>query len=357
MTGMDAIDTHLDKLNQQISNYYILGFQSSNQRHDGAYRKIKVATNAKDATLKYQQGYQDRRPIDVLPSSKQEQMLLTALATPGFAGQLPIEFRPSYFYESSGPARVLIAAKIRTDRMALKKRDDQIGTDLNIMGAAYAENGSIAARFNEILPVVLDKGKEFEFRKQDLPYRSYIRLRPGKYRLKLAVSDDANSLGSMEQNLELPERSGQGLACSSLVVSEQLSKMPGIIDHLQTQLLNYADPLFYAGAQIQPSANNKLRVNSAVSVLFRIYDLPCRVEECSLIADPKLIGERGEQFSLPPIGLKDVMYSSGPSEAVVGLRMPFQNVPSGKYQMVIEVKETGSAQSATLQTDLEFVSP
>jgi VWFA-related protein len=355
ITGIDTIDTQLDRLNQQISNYYILGFQSSNQKHEGAYRKVRVTTSAKDAKLKYQPGYQDRRPIDVLPSSKQEQMLLTALATPGTATQLPIAFRPSYFYDSSGPARVLIAARIRTDKIALRKKDEQIGVDLNIMGAAYAENGSIAARFNEILPISLDKGKEPEFRKQDLPYSNYLRLRPGKYRLKLAVSDESNNLGSMEENLEVPARPDQGLACSSLVVSEQLSKMPHVIEKLQTQLLDHADPLYYAGTQIQPSIENKLPADSTVPVLFRIYNLPCRAEECSLAANPKLLGEKGEQFSLAPINLKDVMSSAGPAEAVVGLRLPFQNVPPGKYRLVIELKETGSAQSATLQTDLEFI--
>jgi hypothetical protein len=43
-----------------------------------------------------------------------------------------------------------------------------------------------------------------------------------------------------------------------------------------------------------------------------------------------------------------------PTECVVGLRLPFQNVPPGKYRLAIETTETGSAQTATIQTDLEF---
>jgi len=41
---------------------------------------------AKRSTLKHRPGYQDRRPIDVLASSKQEKALLTALASPGTRG-------------------------------------------------------------------------------------------------------------------------------------------------------------------------------------------------------------------------------------------------------------------------------
>jgi len=42
------------------------------------------------------------------------------------------------------------------------------------------------------------------------------------------------------------------------------------------------------------------------------------------------------------------------TEAVIGLRLPLQPVPAGKYRLVIEMTEAGSAQAATLQTDLEF---
>ena len=165
------IDDELDQLDQQISNYYILGFQSNNPKHDGAFRKVEVKTDLKGVTLKHRPGYQDRRPIDVLASSKQEQTLLTALASPGAATQLPIAFRPVYFYDSPRIARVLVAARIRMEKMAFKKKGGQIGTDLNIMGVAYAEDGSIAARFSETLPISFDKEKEPEFRngKSGLP--------------------------------------------------------------------------------------------------------------------------------------------------------------------------------------------
>ena len=100
ISNTNDIDAELDKLDQQLSNYYILGFQSNNPKHDGAFRNVKVKTELKGVTLKYRPGYQDRRPVDALASSRQEQRLLTALATPGAATQLPVAFRPMYFYDS-----------------------------------------------------------------------------------------------------------------------------------------------------------------------------------------------------------------------------------------------------------------
>jgi len=345
------IDAALDRLNRQISSYYILGFQSSNQKHDGAFRKFKVTTKLKGANLKYPPGYQDRRPIDVLADSKQEQALLAALVNPGTSTQLPVAFRPAYFYDSPRLARVLIAAKIRTEKMAFKKKEGQLGTDLRIMGAAYAENGGIAAKFNETVPVSFDREKEAEFRKRDIAYRNYFRLRPGKYRLKLAVTDESNKLGSMEQSIEVPSLPEQGIAVSSLVLAEETSQLPASVQNLRTELLNRGDPLLYPGIQIEPCVDNRVPVTSPVTVLFRIYNVAGR----DLIAAPRLLGDNGEKFELSPNGLKEVASPAGPTEVVVGLRLPFVNVPLGKYRLVIDVTDTASSQTATLQTDLEFI--
>ena len=358
--GLSIIDTNnidadLDKLDQQISNYYILGFQSSNPKHDGAFRQIKIKTEARGATLKHRPGYQDRRPVDVLASSKQERTLLSALASPGAATQLPLLFRPAYFYDSPRSARVLITARIRTEKMAFKKKGRQLGTDLNIMGAAYAEDGGIAARFSETLPIRFEKEKEAEFRNESVSYHNYFKLRPGRYRLKLAASDSSSSLGSMEQSLEIPAFPENGFTVSSLIVAEKMSKLPDLIQNLQTQLLDQSDLLACSGIQVQPGVENKLPLNAAIPVLFRIYNLPGRVDEWDLVANVALVGEKGEKFALSPIRLKELLTPVAPSEAVVAMRLPFQNMPPGKYRLVIETSDPGSSQTAVLQTDLEVV--
>jgi VWFA-related protein len=348
------LNDELDKLNQQISNYYVLGFQSNNPKHDGAFRKLEVKTNTKGITLKYRSGYQDRRPVDVLASSKQEQKLLTALANPGAAIQLPIVFRPAYFYDSPRSARVLVAARISMAKMAFKKKGGQMSADLNIMGVAYADNGGIAARFSETLPVSFDKDKEQEFRKGSLAYRNYFKLRPGKYLLKLAASDGSNNLGSAEQAFEVPPLPEQGISASSLVIAEQMSRLPDLIQNLQTQLLDENDPLIYSGLQIEPRVVNSLSANAAIAVLFRLYNLPPQTDQWDFVAKAMLRAENGKEIALAPISLKKFMSPTGNGDAAVAIRLPFQNVPPGKYRLIIETSDAASSQTATLQTDLAF---
>jgi VWFA-related protein len=348
------VDSELDMLDQQISNYYILGFQSNNPKHDGTFRKVEVKTDLKGVTLKYRDGYIDRSPIDVLASSRQEKALLTALASPRSAAQVALLFRPVYFYDSPRSARVLVVSRIRMEKIAFRKRAGQMSAELNVMGVAYAEDGAIAARFSETLPVSFDKEKEAEFRKGSLAYRNYFKLRPGKYRLKLAVSDESNNLGTVEQVLEVPPLPNGSFAGSSIVLAEQTARLPDMIQNLQSQMLDQSDPLIYSGMQIEPGVENRISVNSAVRVLFRLYNLPGRSDAWDLVARARLLDEKGGAAALAPISLKNAVSPAGTGEAVVGLSLLFKGVPAGRYRLVIDLSEGASSQTAGLQTDLEF---
>jgi VWFA-related protein len=355
--GPSTADAELDKLDQKISNYYILGFTSSNMRHDGAIRRLEVKTPLNGLTLKYQPAYRDRRPVDALANTKQETTLLTALATSGTATQLPIIFRAAYFYDSPHSANVLVESRIRLERTTFKKKGEQLGTDLDIMGVAYGEDGSIAARISERLPVSFEKEKEAEFRKRDFAYRSYFKLRPGKYRLKLAVSDESGNLGSMERLLEIPALPDRGFAGSSLLIVEQASRLPDLISNLQSQMLDESNPLLYAGFQIEPRVENKLPANATLPVVFRLYKVPGAPDQWNLTAKARIIDEKGKEYSLGPFPLKNTMSAEGNAEAAVALRLPFKDVPPGKYRLIVETSEAASAKTATLETDLELTSP
>jgi VWFA-related protein len=357
-SGGSVIGTHMDAglelLDKQISNYYVLSFQSNNPKHDTAFRKLEVRTKLKGVALKHQAGYQDRRPVDILASTREERTLLTAFASPGVTAQLPVVFRAAYFYDPPRAARVLVAARIRMEKATFREKEGQLQTDLSIMGVAYAEDGSIAARFSQTLPVSFDEKRESDIRREGLKLRNYFKLRPGKYRLKLAVSDDSGNIGSMEQFLEVPALPDRELASSSIVIAEQASHLPDLIRNLQSQLLDESDPLLCRGFEIEPSAENKLPTGSVVPLMFRVYNLSGPSDQWDLKAKARLLAENAREYILGPISLKKAVSPLGNGEAVVILGFSFQDAPPGRYRLIIETTEPAASGIATAQTDLEF---
>jgi len=355
LLNTNTINEDLDNLDRQISNYYILGFQSNNPKHDGGIRSIKIKTEAKGVSLKHRPSYRDKRPIDVLANSRQEQALLGVLASPNNAAAIPIEFRPTYFQDPPGASKVLINVRIRLEKTVFRKKGDQIGIDLNMIGVAYSESGSIAARFSETIPVRIDADKEQALRKSSLIYRNYFKLRPGKYNLKLAISDESNNFGYSEQPLVLPALPDQGFAASSLVVADTVTRLPDIIRDLPAQLLDPLNPLLYSGFRIEPSVSNRIPVNSTAAMMFRIYSLSESIDPLKLVAESKLVDEKGKEYPLGLIRLKDLASPIGNAEAAVFLRLSFPGVPPGKYTLALDAGYEESSQRTALQADIEFV--
>jgi VWFA-related protein len=348
-------DSRLEKLDRQISNYYILGFQSSNPRHEGKLRKLKIKVALKGAKVLYRSEYQDRQPADLLESSQQEKALSAALVEPGAESHLPVVFRPVYFYESPQSARVFIASRIGMETIAFKKKGNLLTAELAIMGAAFAEDGSMAGRFSQNLPVTCEKDKEAQFRAQPRTYRNSLSLRPGKYRLKVAVADATSNLGSVEQLLEIPAFPENGPAVSSLVLVEQISPVPELIRDLRAQMLEEIDPFSYLKSQIEPRVEHKLNANSDIPVFFRIYSVSAASHQTGWTAKAILRGENGRAYELPLIDLHKVMVSMGNGEFVASFSLRFPDAPAGRYSLRIEAAETSSGKTATLQTDVDLI--
>jgi VWFA-related protein len=341
----------LDKVDLELSNYYVLGFSSSNLKRDGKYRKLEVKTEAKGVKVKHRNGYTDPRPPDALAGSKGERSLMSAISSPTAVTQLPIIFRPVYFYESPQLVRVPISAKIKRGTIELKKKGGLLVNAVDVMGVAYSEDGSVAARFSETMNLAVDKDKEGLFQSSDIPYRNYIKLRPGKYQLKLAIADEKGKVGTSEQTLSVPPMPASGLASSSLVVSQEMAQLPELIRNMQAKLLDETDPLIYKGIQIFPPVENSLSRENPIAVFYKLYNLAGSEQNRNLTAKVQLVDEKGQTNELQPIALGEATYPTGPSEVAIGFNLPLKDLSPGKYRLTVETVDAAQSQSVTSQTE------
>ena len=97
--------------------------------------------------------------------------------------------------------------------------------------------------------------------------------------------------------------------------------------------------------------------NATLPVVFRLYNLPGAPDQWNLTAKARIVDEKGKEFSVGPISLKNTMSIAGNAEAAVGLNLLFKDAPPGKYRLIIEASEAASAETTMLETDLELTSP
>jgi VWFA-related protein len=344
----------LQEVDLELSNYYILGFQSTNPRRDGTMRTLDVKSRIEGATIKHRDGYVDVRPLDSLAGSAEERALFKAISSPPYPTQLPVAIRTACLYESRDLARVPVMAKIPASAVEIKRKGGQVGGDINVMAVALAADGSVAARFSETQHILLDKGSEETFRKRNLIYRNYFRIHPGKYQVRLAVADEKGKIGAVEQSLVVPPLPPAQLAASSLIVADQVSRLSELVESLQAELLENPDPLTFNGIQVTPAADHHISLGAAVQVFYKLYNLSGNPGQRKFTAKVEVLGENGAVMSLPPTPLDQNVFPTGRTDAVVGIPLPLAGIAAGDYRLVIETRETTSGQSVTIETDLQL---
>ena len=341
----------LDKVDLELSNYYVLGFNPSGSKRDGKLRKIEVKSEAKGVKLKYRSNYVDPRPPDALAGSKEERSLLSAISSPTPKTQLPVMFRPVYFYDNTSLVRVPISASIQHGVIELKKKGPLLVNSIDVMGVAYGEDGSVAARFSETLNLSIEKEKEVAFQNQDIPYQNYLKLRPGKYQLKMAIADEKGKIGTTEQSLVIPALPVDGMASSSLVVTQQMNPLPDLVRNIQSKLMEENDPLAYKGMQLVPDVDQILSKNGNIAVYYKVYNLKSNPQNLHLVAKIQVIDEKGAPATNESLVLDDATQSTGATEAAVGFSIPLKDLAPGKYQLKVETQDTGQNQSVTSGTE------
>jgi len=145
-----------------------------------------------------------------------------------------------------------------------------------------------------------------------------------------------------------------GMAGSSLVLAEDVLRLPDLIQNLETRLLDDSEPLLFSGIQVLPSVENKLPAGAPLPVFFKIYRSAAD-NRAKLVAQAKLVSEKGEERILSSIPLEENISRSSAVESTVGLRLPFEGATPGKYTLTIEASDGVSPQPLTVRTDLEIV--
>jgi VWFA-related protein len=352
--GGDNLTAALDRVNQELGHYYVLGFQSDSARTDGKPHKIEVKVNLKNVRLRYRDTFTDPHPIDPLAGSKGEDSLRMALSSSVRATELPVHFRAVYFYETPQVAQIPVFVKIGRGSIALKKKGGHWTGHAGVMGVAVAEDGTTASRFSGEVNIDIGQAQVDAFQNQDLDYRNFLRLKPGKYRLKLVVLDENGKKGTAEQDLSVPIFNERGMTASSLVLSQELVPLPALIRELKPRMLAPLDPMQFRGFQIYPPMQVEMDPQQPLLVFYRIYSAPSGGADRAFKINVQALDEMGESHSFSPIDSASSVLPAGQGEAAIGFTLPCRNLKPGKYRLRVETAETGSGQVVMSEADFRL---
>lgn len=344
--GKAFIDTNdfsgvFDRVHNDTSSYYILGYRSSNHEKDGRYRKITVKTSLRDVKLEYRAGYYAAR--DFVHSNKQERedLLLSELDSESPATDLPVYLAASYFRLSGDRIFVPVSVIVPGSAIPRTQEKNVEKATLDIVGQVRDRSSKFpVANIRDTVKLAVEANQNVA--RKNVQYNTGFVLAPGSYRLKIVLRENqSGQLGSFETDLEVPDfqkrdKAKTALKLSSVVLSNQLAPAG------KTKLKD--NPRVRDGQELIPNITHVFNANQHMYLYFEIYDPAKRQASAddaqgkggvNVLSSVQFFRGDVKTFETPLVAVNRV--SPDRRAAVFQLDVPLEKLAAGYYICQVNV--------------------
>jgi hypothetical protein len=344
----------LNKIVNELDQYYILGYVPPSQAHDGTYHKIGVKVTRAGIQIRHRMGYYDLKAPDLL-AGKVEGKTLEGFAASPQPGQVPVLLSAPYFYSSPGVARVYISLQIPASAIDFGKEKKDFHSNVQVLGIAARADGGVAARFSDTVKLDMEKKDLKEFAKGPFKYQNTFNIAPGEYTLKLVLSWGGEKFAKYEKPLVIPTFDNKELALSGPVLSDDLRPVNQLVASLDSQLLEDETPLVFQGNEVFPQPGNHFQHGDKVTFYVEVFEPKMQtafVPRVGVLFN--IVNSKTNQpvYSSNTI-LVDSFARSGDPLIPVALQMPVDTLQAGEYRL--EVRARNSAGGVTPVRAADFV--
>jgi VWFA-related protein len=343
----------LNRISGELDQYYILGYVPADHEHDGSYHKIQVKVTRAGVQLRHRNGYYDLKSPDLL-AGKPEGKSLEDVAASSQPGEVPVSLSTPYFFTSPGVARVNISLQIPASAINFEKDKKEAHSKVLVLGIAYREDGSVAARFSDSVKLDMEKKQLKDFSKRTFDYRNIFNIASGKYTLKLVLSAGGDKYAKYQAPLTVAPFDGQHFEISGPALSNDVRPVNQMIASLDSQLLADQTPLIYRNMEIFPTPGNRFERGDKIGFYVEVFeprmqsDLAPRVGVFFAIVDRKTNQQVYASNTIPV----DVPAQTGTPLLPLAQGIP-ADLQAGEYRL--EVWARNSEGGVTSKRTADFV--
>jgi VWFA-related protein len=343
-TNTNDILGNLQKIGREQNAYYIVGYTPP-ESAEGSCHQLKVKVDKGGTTVRSRAGYCNVKSRDALAGNPIEKTL-ESRATASAAGTISASMRAPFFYTGPNTARVSVAIEIPSDAIKFEKVKGKMHAGVNVLGIAYNQDGTVAARFSDVVKLDFESQKEVQgFKETPLHYENQFDVAAGVYKLKVVFDSGDASFGKLESPLVINGYEASDFAVSGIAFSKVFNKVTDAESNLDAILLEGRSPLVAGNYQFTPTGYSRFKAADRVVLYFELYD-PALVGD----AKPKvavqmriLDGKTQEMKQDTGNVLVDNFVKAGSVVVPAGLRMPIEALAPGLYRLELKALDSTGA--------------
>ncbi len=274
------LDRGIVDAQKAISDYYILGYYTTNTDQDGKFRRIRISlANDQEAKLDYRHGYYADKAFSKFNDVDRERQLEDALMLEDPITDLTIAMEIDYFQLNRAEYFVPVIVKIPGRELALAKRGGAEYTRIDFVGEIKdLVGGTTVSNVRDDVNIKLSDATAAELARRPIEYDTGFTLLPGKYSIKfLARDNETGRIGTYQTTFVIPNlnKVETRIPISAVVLSSQrVDLKDAIYDALKAKQRakdSAANPLVQDGVKLIPSVTRVFGAGHQIYVYFQAY--------------------------------------------------------------------------------------
>ena len=336
-----------------ISDYYIVGYYTTNTAQNGRFRRVKITVDAPpDASLSYREGYYANKEFAKFTEVDKERQLEDALMLGDPITDLTIAMEIDYFQLNRAEYFVPIIVKIPGRELALAKRFGAEHTVIDfVCEIKDMAGGYTISNVRDNVDVKLSDATALELAKRPIEYDFGFTLLPGRYSIKfLARDDETGRIGTYQTEFTIPNLNKETthVPISSVVLSSQRVDTKDALYNAskgKEQIKNDAkNPLVQEGLKLIPSVTRVFSVAREMYIYLQAYQgnaagsaaASAPAKPAPLIAFVSLYREGEKAFESAPIAVTPAA-ESRLGVVPLSFKIGLGDLAPGRYQCQVSV--------------------
>ncbi len=225
--------TAFQRIVDDNSSYYVMGYYSSNDRRDGRFRKIEVKLpNKPGYVIRSRKGYV--APRGRAPETKAAAKdgptpeLRDAMESPLPLAGLPLSVTASVFkgpsVKGTTQASLVISTLVNGSTLPFAESEGMFKNDLEILGLATDDKGKSFSTNRNTVNLNMKPDTAKRVTATGFRVINSLDLAPGRYNLRVAVREsNTRKAGSVMFDVEVPDFGKEKLAMSDIALTSALS--------------------------------------------------------------------------------------------------------------------------------------
>ncbi|HLH19982.1 MAG TPA: VWA domain-containing protein [Bryobacteraceae bacterium] len=352
----NELSTGIVNAEQAISNYYIIGYYTTNAALDGKFRKINISLKEIAAKLDYRQGYFAGKTFNKFTVADKERQLEDALMLGDPITDLTIQMEVNYFQLNRAEYYVPVVMKIPGSELALARRGGAEHTVIDFIGEIKDEYGATVANLRDKVDIKLSGETAQQLARRPIEYDTGYTLLPGTYNIKvLARDDETGRIGTYMSKFVIPNlnKEDKRIPISSVVLSSQRVDLREALYTAGKDKEQVANPLVQEGQKLIPSVTRVFSRSRDMYVYLQAYEPTAQAPE-PLVAFVTFYRGQTKAFETAPLPVTDAM-NNRLKTVPLRFSLALEKLPPGRYNCQVTVLDPAAQKAAFWQAPVMLV--